>query len=180
MTHSWRGGYSHWKVVRGCFFLFSGQSAFPCLPIYHRCAAHCPPFQFLEKFCIFSLIFGQISVFKTQIFPIFVLPRSLFKENLLPRTYFWKPLWGIHPPKKKKLSVPRHILPWLTVMCTSFKTVWNVSISTVLGSRPFHINADLCSHIERPITYWFANIKFQNYSEFSENAAIYHLTPMGW
>ena len=38
--------------------LFSGHSALPSLPIYHQCAAHVPLiFNFLEKFCIFNLVF---------------------------------------------------------------------------------------------------------------------------
>ena len=47
----------------------------------------------------------KISALKTQIFQIFVPPDpSFFKENPLPRPYFWKPVW--HTPTKKKVECP--------------------------------------------------------------------------
>ena len=58
-------------------------------PMCRSCAPH---FQFLEKK-------------KTQTFPNFHSQDPLFfKENSLPRPYFWKPVW--HIPTKIKLSAP--------------------------------------------------------------------------
>ena len=65
----------------------------------------CSPFSVFRKFCIFSLVLAKISALKTQTFPNFRSQDPLFfKENLLPRPYFWKPVW--HIPTKIKLSAP--------------------------------------------------------------------------
>ena len=86
---------------------FSGQSTLPSLPIYHQCAAHVSPhaFAILEKFCIFSLAFGQNFSSQDAKFPNFRSQDPLFfKENPLPRLYFWNP-HGTYP-RKKKVSAP--------------------------------------------------------------------------
>ena len=93
-------------MCRGHDPLFSGQSALPSLPIYHQCAAHVPPhFKFLDKFCIFSLVFGQNFSSHDANFPNFHSQDPLFfKENPLPRPYFWKLVR--HTPTKKKVECP--------------------------------------------------------------------------
>ena len=81
--------------------LLSGQSALPSLPIYHQCVAHVPPFSFLGKKFHFQPCFGQNLSSQGANFPNFrSQDPSFFKENLLPRPYFWKPVW--HTPTKKK------------------------------------------------------------------------------
>ena len=84
--------------------LFSGQSALPSLPIYHHCTALVPThLQILEKKIHFQPCFGQNFSSQDAIFPNFC-PQdpSFFKENPLPRPYFWKPVW--HAPTKKKVE----------------------------------------------------------------------------
>ena len=62
----------------------------------------CPHFQFLEKKKYFSLLVAKFSVFKMQIFQIFCSQDALFfKENLLRRPYFWKPVFMQHTPTQK-------------------------------------------------------------------------------
>ena len=62
-------------MCRGHDYPFSGQSALPSLPIYHQCAAHVPlHFQFLDKFCIFSLF----------LWPKFQLSRRKFAKFSFP------------------------------------------------------------------------------------------------
>ena len=64
-----------------------------------------PPFSIFRKFCIFSLVLAKISALKTQNFQNFRSQDPLFfKENTLPRPYFWKPVW--HIPTKKKVECP--------------------------------------------------------------------------
>ena len=85
------------------------RSALPSLPIYHQCAAHVlpAPFQFLEKFCIFSLVFGQnFSSHDAKCLNFLFQDPSFFKENPLPRPYFWKPVRHICAKKKKRMSAP--------------------------------------------------------------------------
>ena len=48
--------------------LFSGHSTLPNLPIYHQHASHVLPFAVLQKFSIFSLVFGQIFSSQDAIF----------------------------------------------------------------------------------------------------------------
>ena len=60
-----------------------------------------PHFRFLDKFWIFSLVLAKITALKSKIIPQFCSrDHSFFMENLLPRPYFWKPVWYI--PKKKR------------------------------------------------------------------------------
>ena len=67
--------------------------------------SYAPHFQILENFSIFSLVFGQNFGSQDANFPNFrSLDPSFFKENLLPRLYFWKPVW--HTPTKKKVESP--------------------------------------------------------------------------
>ena len=67
--------------------------------MYRSCAPH---FQFLENFS-FQPCLAKISALKTQTFPNFHSQDPLFfKENPLPRPYFWKPVW--HIPTKIKVS----------------------------------------------------------------------------
>ena len=60
----------------------------------------CPPFQFLEKISIFSLVLVKMSALKMQIFQIFVLETPHFSRKIR----FLDPTFGnpcgTHPPKK--------------------------------------------------------------------------------
>ena len=65
----------------------------------------CPPFSNFRKFVHFQPCFGQHFSSQDANFPNFLsIDTSFFKENPLPRPYFWKPVW--HIPTKKKLSAP--------------------------------------------------------------------------
>ena len=65
----------------------------------------CPPFSNFRKFFHFQPCFGQNFSSQDANFPNFrSLHPSYFKENLLPRPYFWKPVW--HIPTKKKVECP--------------------------------------------------------------------------
>ena len=65
----------------------------------------CPPFSNFRKNFNFQPCFGQNFSSQDANFPNFrSLGTSFFKENPLPRPYFWKPVW--HTPTKKKLSAP--------------------------------------------------------------------------
>ena len=65
----------------------------------------CPPFSNFRKIFHFQPCFGQNFSSQDANFPNFrSLDPSFFKENPLPRPYFWKPVW--HTPTKKKLSAP--------------------------------------------------------------------------
>ena len=67
----------------------------------------CPPFSNFRKFFHFQPCFGQNFSSQDANFPNFrSLDPSFFKENPLPRPYFWKPVW--HIPTKKKVECP----PW--------------------------------------------------------------------
>ena len=80
--------------------LFSGQSALPSLPIYHQCIVHVPPhFQFLEKFCIFSLVLAKISALKVQIFQIFVPKTPHFSREIRSLDPTFGNPCSTHPPK---------------------------------------------------------------------------------
>ena len=65
----------------------------------------CPPFSNFRKIFNFQPCFGQNFSSQDANFPNF---RSLdpwfFKENPLPRPYFWKPVW--HIPTQKKVECP--------------------------------------------------------------------------
>ena len=65
----------------------------------------CPPFSNFRKKFNFQPCFGQNFSSQDANFPNFrSLDPSFFKENPLPRPYFWKPVW--HTPTKKKSWVP--------------------------------------------------------------------------
>ena len=65
----------------------------------------CHPFSNLRKFFHFQPCFGQNFSSQDANFPNFrSLDPSFFKENPLPRPYFWKPMW--HTPTKKKAECP--------------------------------------------------------------------------
>ena len=92
-------------MCRGHDPLFSGQSALPSLPIYHHCAALMPQFSNFRKKFNFKPCFGQNFSSQDANFPNFrSLDPSFFKENPLPRPYFWKPVW--HIPTQKKVECP--------------------------------------------------------------------------
>ena len=96
-------------MCRGHDPLFSGHPALLSLPIYHHCAALMPPFSNFRKIFHFQPCFGQNFSSQDANFPNFrSLDPSFFKENPLPRPYFWKPVW--HTPTKKKVECPpRHV-----------------------------------------------------------------------
>ena len=92
-------------MCRGHDPLFSGHPALLSLPMYHHCAALMPTFSNFRKNFHFQPCFGQNFSSQDANFPNFrSLDPSFFKENPLPRPYFWKPVW--HTPTKKKLSAP--------------------------------------------------------------------------
>ena len=65
----------------------------------------CPPFSNFRKFFHFQPCFGQNFSSQDANFPNFrSLDPSFFKENPLPRPYFWEPVW--HIPTKKKVECP--------------------------------------------------------------------------
>ena len=65
----------------------------------------CPPFSNFRKIFNFQPCFGQNFSSQDANFPNFrSLDPSFFKENPLPRPYFWKPVW--HTPTKKKVECP--------------------------------------------------------------------------
>ena len=68
------------------------------LPSLRR--SYAPPFSNFRKFFNFQPCFGQNFSSQEANFPNFrSLDPSFFKENPLPRHYFWKPVW--HTPTKK-------------------------------------------------------------------------------
>ena len=103
------GEQSHWKGVWGCAavmtpFFRPVTAPYPTnLLSMRRSCALC--FQFLENFCIFSLVLAKNSSSLDRNWSKFSFLRPLFlKENLLPRPYILKPAW--HTSTKKKLSAP--------------------------------------------------------------------------
>ena len=64
----------------------------------------CPPFSIFRKILDFQPCFGQN--FRSQDANFCSQDPSLFKENPLPRPYFWKPLWHIPTKKGEKNWVP--------------------------------------------------------------------------
>ena len=62
----------------------------------------CPPFSNFRKNFNFQTCFGQN--FSSQDANFCSLDLSFFKENPLPRPYFWKPVW--HIPTQKKVECP--------------------------------------------------------------------------
>ena len=129
------GGHWPWKGVCGCAAVMT-----PFFQATRRSLAYqftiivpllCPPFSNFRKIFNFQPCFGQNFSFQDANFPNFrSLDPSFFKENPLPRPYFWKPVW--HTPTKKKVECPPppgleislalyrpiHVYPprWLTVI----------------------------------------------------------------
>ena len=107
-------GISHWKVVRGCAAVmtpyFQVSRHFLACQFTINVPLMCSHFLFLEKKnCIFSLVLAKNSALKVQIFKIFISQDpSFFKENLLPRPYFWKTVAHIH--QKKSWVHPRQLI----------------------------------------------------------------------
>ena len=103
------GGGGHWprKGVWGCAAVMT-----PFFQATRRSLAYqftiiapllCPPFSNFRK--NFQPCFGQNFSSQDANFPNFrSLDPSFFKENPLPRPYFWKPVW--HTPTKKKVEFP--------------------------------------------------------------------------
>ena len=101
----------HWKIVRVCapvmtpFFQASRHSLVYQFPI--NGPLMCPTFSNSSKICIFRLVFGQNCSSQEAKFQNFrSQDPSFFKENLLPRPYFWKPTHT----HQKKLSPPLQII----------------------------------------------------------------------
>ena len=96
--------------------LFSGQSALLSLPI-------------LENVAFSNLVLAKISAPKMQV----LLPKTphFFKENLLPRPYFWKPVWHTH---QKKVECPKPYTAAL-IYCT-FSKGTRVLRARFLAPRP--------------------------------------------
>ena len=87
--------------------LFSGQSALPIAYQFTIIAPLlCPSFSNFRKIFHFQpCCFGQNFSSQDANFPNFrPLVPSFFKENPLPRPYFWKPVW--HTPTEKKVECP--------------------------------------------------------------------------
>ena len=79
----------------------------------------CPPFSNFRKICIFSVIFGQNFSSQDVKLPKFCFQdSSFFKENPLPRPYFWKPAWHIPTKKKVECPPPKHGSMHLPSMCS--------------------------------------------------------------
>ena len=94
-------------MCRGHDPFFSGHPVLLSLPIYHHCAVLMPPFSNFRKIFHFQPCFGQNFSSQDANFPNFrSLDPAFFKENPLPRPYFWKPVWHTPTQKKKKRSPP--------------------------------------------------------------------------
>ena len=122
-------------------------SALPSIPIYHQFTAHVPPFSILRKFLHFQPCFVQNFSSQDENFPNFhSQDPSFFKENPLPRPYFWKPVW--HTPTNKKSSAsPPSIAPhplWrLEKVCktlTFFSEIYDVVWFVIRFGRFRRIN----------------------------------------
>ena len=74
----------------------------------------CPPFSNFRKNFNFQSCFGQN--FSSQDANFRSLDPSFFKENPLPRPYFWKPVW--HIPTQKKVECPPPALTLLLLLYT--------------------------------------------------------------
>ena len=103
------GGHWPWKGVCGCAVVMT-----PFFQATRRSLAYqftiiapllCPQFSNFRKIFNFQPCFGQNFSSQDANFPNFrSLDPSFFKENPLPRPYFWKPVW--HTPTKKKVECP--------------------------------------------------------------------------
>ena len=139
------GGGGHWprKGVWGCaavmtpFFQASRRSLAYQFTIIAPLI--CPPFSNFRKFFHFQPCFGQNFSSQDANFPNFCsLDPSFFKENPLPRPYFWKPVW--HIPTKKKLSAPPPpgtVSSWVDGCVKSVCCLPNVLVCRCIASTPF-------------------------------------------
>ena len=108
----WPGG-GHWprKGVWGCaavmtpFFQAIRRSLAYQFTIIAPLLCPPPPFSNFRKIFNFQPCFGHNFNSQDANFPNFgSLDPSFFKENPLPRPYFWKPVW--HIPTQKKVECP--------------------------------------------------------------------------
>ena len=109
-------GGGHWprKGVWGCaavmtpFFQASRRSLAYQFTIIAPLL--CPPFSNFRKIFHFQPCFGQNFSSQDANFQNFCsLDPLFFKENPLPRPYFWKPVW--HTPTKKKKKKKKNWVP---------------------------------------------------------------------
>ena len=107
------GGWGHWpwKGVWWCaavmtpFFQATWRSLAYQFTIIAPLLCPPPPFSNFRKIFDFQPCFGQNFSSQDANFSNFrSLDPSFFKENPLPRPYFWKPVW--HTPTKKKVECP--------------------------------------------------------------------------
>ena len=103
-----RGGHWPRKGVWGCAAVMT-----PFFQATRRSLAYqftiiapllCPLFSNFIKIFNFQPCFGQN--FSSEDANFRSLDPSFFKENPLPRPYFWKPVWHTPTKKKKKKKVP--------------------------------------------------------------------------
>ena len=124
-----RGG-GHWprKGVWGCAAVMT-----PFFQATRRSLAYqftiiapvlCPQFSNFRNIFNFQPCFGQN--FSSQDANFRSLDPSFFKENPLPRPYFWKPVW--HTPTKKKIECP----PGQFYPQTKILTVTQCSVHQIL------------------------------------------------
>ena len=142
-------------MCRGHDPIFSGQSALLSLPIHPQCTIHMPRIFHLKKKSAFSALFWPkfqlLQLLRHKFFQIFVPKTShFFKENPLPRPYFWKPVW--HTPTKKKVECPpspghhlqfkqKHcrILPYQHSFFPSVICNWNTLPASVVSAQSLEI-----------------------------------------
>ena len=98
------GGHLHWKVVQGCsavmtpFFQASRRSLAYQFTI--NAPLMCPNFQFLDKCCIFSLVFGQNFSSHDTNFPNFRSQTPYFSRKIRSLDPTFGNSCGTRPPKK--------------------------------------------------------------------------------
>ena len=80
------GGFCLGRWCRMCGgheTLFSGQSVFPSLPIYHQCTAHVLLFSIITNNCAFSVLFlAKTSALKMQISNLLVPKTPNFSRKI--------------------------------------------------------------------------------------------------
>ena len=139
IMHMNPGGGGHWprKGVWGCatvmtpFFQASRRSLAYQFTIIAPLL--CPLFSNFGKNSHFQPCLVKTFSSQDANFPNFrSLDPSFFKENPLPRPYFWKPVW--HTPTKKKVECPPPRDMNMSASCVSFKNaiVWAQEIPGVL------------------------------------------------
>ena len=106
-----RGANLHWKVIWGCATVttpfFQASWHFLAYQFTLNAPLMCPAFSILRKIMDFQSCFGQNFSSQDANFPNFCSQVPSFsKENSLPRSYFWKPVWN-KPTKKKKKKKSR-------------------------------------------------------------------------